>query len=357
MADTATDSPTGSQEDVKKPDWPQTPDGTIDWETVFEHPETGIIPALSAAHSKEALHKGTYVVIRQLFTRKNDEIQVANFLKELDVILGDVGGSEDLPQMRASILNLLRRIKDGRIQKAAEYVANKKKEAAAGEKSARRKKKQDRDRRAGELEKQKSRRMWAIVAIGVLIVALAALALTLLLGGEEQPLEEEAKSRVEEFSKKQETAEERAIRNTPPPRPGLKLSAEGYPLGTVGKDDIKELGPVVMVLSPVSWSRNVGAGNAGRTILLPVLVITEQEKWTKICQQAPALTEAIGLALERVMAKTGDLSPDDLRRGGQAAMQLVNKRLGGVLVEDLYLLHDVDRELMTVAARCQIVKK
>lgn len=350
-----------AQAEVKKPDWPQTPDGTIDWETVFEDPKTGIIPALSAANNKDALHKGTVAVIRQLFTRKNDEIQVERFLKELTVIVGEVQGSEDFPKMQEAILNLLRRIKDGRVEKAAAHVANQKKEAAQDAKR-KRKKKKDLARRAGEAEKQKAKTLLMIAGAGGLILVLGVLAIFLFVGGEdeiaEEPVEEE-KPRVTEFGNQPKTADEtkyepqemQSYANVT----GLEFSEEGYPLGKVGPEDIKKLGDVIIVLAPIPWSRNVGTGNSALTVLLPVLTIGDNDLWSEICEQAPALNEAIILALERVMPQSGEISPDQMRRGGQAAMQLINKRLGAAWVDDLYVLHDVDRTMYDVRDGCQIV--
>ena len=191
--------------DVKKPDWPQTPDGTIDWETVFEDPTTGIIPVLSQAPNKKILHKISVTVVKQLFARKDDAVQVERFLKELDAFLGETDGSEDLPVMRDSILNLLRRIKDGRVTKAAAYVAGKKKEAADDARKNRKTEEKQNKRRAGEARKKKTMAIVLIGAAAVLLVVLIALMLFLFGGGDETPPDQQQDQFEETEQKKDGT--------------------------------------------------------------------------------------------------------------------------------------------------------
>lgn len=108
-----------------KPAWPKTPDGTTDWETVFEDTQTGLIPIISGAQSRQALRQCTHVVIQQLFTRKGDAEDVAKFTAQLDDILSTISDAEELGATITSVMALLRRIKDERIEKARLYVAQK----------------------------------------------------------------------------------------------------------------------------------------------------------------------------------------------------------------------------------------
>lgn len=124
-----TDNHIGATDDTTsaKQGWPRTPDGTIDWEVVFEGPETGLIAMITAAGHHDTLYKVTEKIIRQLFTRKGDEAEVEAFLGELTRITdaaAQTGASVE--GTRHSIIDLLRRIKTGRIAKAAEYVAEQK---------------------------------------------------------------------------------------------------------------------------------------------------------------------------------------------------------------------------------------
>lgn len=345
--------------DTEKPDWPQTPDGTIDWETVFEAPDAGIIPMLSQAPNKQILHKISTTVIRQLFTRKNDAIEVERFLKELDVYLGETEGSEDLPVMRESIINLLRRIKAGRIEKAAAYVAEKKKEAADDARKNR-KKKQRSKRRAGEAQKKKLATIILVGASAAIFVVLAALTWFIFSDGLDALFDEQPDSF--ESSEPEKAVEESGEETVPPPEPEqpmtpqLELSEEGFPLGKMTTEMVAELGLNVMILERFFWSGRVVGGHASGTALIPVLIIKDPDMASRICGFGPKLIDSINIALNRAVPGGQKSDPDDMRHAGQVVMQMLNKTLGKSWVTDLYLLYNVDTRLLESAKKCQLIE-
>lgn len=102
--------------------WPKTPDGTIDWEVVFEDPETGLVPLMMRARTPETLRATAEVIIQKLFTRRNDEDARTNLMFLLDEIIG-AGGT--LEEQTAEVAVLLRSVKTERIEKARIYVERK----------------------------------------------------------------------------------------------------------------------------------------------------------------------------------------------------------------------------------------
>lgn len=123
--------------DTGKPAWPRTPDGTTNWEAVFENPQTGFIQLIAQSPSAETLRLTTTVVIDKLFTRRGDETEVARLKQELETILAAPG---DIIAKQAGVSGLLRQIKNVRIEKARVYIERKRAGAAI-------------DRRAGWLWK------------------------------------------------------------------------------------------------------------------------------------------------------------------------------------------------------------
>lgn len=335
--------------EVKKPDWPQTPDGTIDWETVFENPETGIIPALTSANTKEILHKGTVAVVKQLFTRKNDEIQVESFLKELNYILKETEGSEDLPAMRDSIISLLRRIKDGRVEKAAAYVSLKKQEAADAAINKRNKKKLA--RRSGESQ-AKSATLIGLAIAAILMAIVAAILIYVLFVADDAPPPGDPDDPAGIIENQQLAPSDPVVVVAPE----IELSGDGYPLGMMNPETIAQLGPNVMILNRIFWSGQVEGSRARGTPLVPVLVITDADVFSRICDFAPNLIDAINLALGRTITGEDKASPDDLREAGLVAMDMVNERLGKSWIRDIHLLHDVDTRLLAMSGKCQLIE-
>ncbi|MEG3619085.1 hypothetical protein V5T82_11515 [Magnetovibrio sp. PR-2] len=106
-----------------KADWPQTPDGTTDWEFVFEDAETGFIQLVMQSPNTDVLRQTTTVVIEKLFTRRLDEDEVARLKTQLAIILSE---SPELPVQQQGVTALLRGIKDTRIEKARIFVERKK---------------------------------------------------------------------------------------------------------------------------------------------------------------------------------------------------------------------------------------
>lgn len=115
-----------------KPAWPQTPDGTTDWEVVFEDPQSGFIQLVAQSPSAETLRLTATVVIDKLFTRRGDEVEVERLKRELEVILNT---PSDITVMQTGVSWLLRHIKETRVEKARVYVERKRAGAAIDRRS------------------------------------------------------------------------------------------------------------------------------------------------------------------------------------------------------------------------------
>jgi len=333
----------------------------IDWETVFENPETGIIPAILMSGNKLILHKVTVEVIKQLFTRKNDEPQVEKFTRELTLILGETEGSEDLPQMKSNIVDLLRRIKDGRIEKAAAYVALKKQEAAEDAKNKRKGKSSKKKRRKGEAEQARFLVIVAALLGGVFVIILAVFAYFFMFDSNESDWagdHEEAPVVEQEQIESGEEPEQNAIPGEEmqmSTMPMMRMSDLGYPLDKLAKDDVAEMGLNVMVLRHFFWSGRVEGGLKRGTVLVPTLILTDSEFADSICDYSPSMIDAINLALERSTTADEVISPDTLRQAGLLAKDMLNKRLGKSWVYDLYLLYNIEGEMLQTAEKCQLL--
>lgn len=363
--------------------WPKTPDGTIDWETVFESPDTGLIAMVSTANSHDMLYKVTETVIRQLFTRKGDEAEVDIFLGELTrITLAAQGSSADVESTRTAVVDLLRRIKTGRIEKARAYVD------AQRLKKANSKKRRKTARRDDDRKIELKKRIMLMSAGGLAAALLIAGAVATLVVGSSGP-EQQALANVGGTSGETASQNGMAITDPDPPRfaiedsvietgalgqlpvgteevqpsepdpgpeQGIEFSAAGYPLGTLERADLAKLAPNVVTLEPILSSRNVGGGGARQIYILPVLSVRESDYWRDICKWGPSLTEAINAVLVRSLPKTGDVTDEHLVNASEVAVQMINQRLGGVMVDRLYLLRDVDRRLTGANARCRLIK-
>lgn len=108
---------------AKDQSWPKTAAGTVDWEFVFENPDTGLLALVGQAASPAALRDCAIFIIDKLYARKDDPEEVVRFTKEISALIPDDLAADNLGDISAVVVTLLRRIKDFRIQKAAEHEA------------------------------------------------------------------------------------------------------------------------------------------------------------------------------------------------------------------------------------------
>ncbi len=107
---------------MAKKTWPKTEAGTIDWEVVFENPETGLIPLISGAKSAGALRDSALAVIKLLYTQKDDPPEIKRFTVELQSLIPDDTPEHFLPRLVEGVTAILRQIKDERIRKTEEFI-------------------------------------------------------------------------------------------------------------------------------------------------------------------------------------------------------------------------------------------
>ena len=105
-----------------KETWPRTETGTIDWEVIFENPETGLIRLISGAKSACALRDSAMAVIKLLYTRKDDPPEFERLTAELQGLIPNDTPEDAHPCMVEGVTVILRQIKEDRIRKAEEYV-------------------------------------------------------------------------------------------------------------------------------------------------------------------------------------------------------------------------------------------
>jgi hypothetical protein len=94
---------------------PRTPDGDIDWETVFEAPETGLIPRILRSRTPESLRKNTIAVLSKLYADGTAPAFVTGFSAKLDETIPDDLDEENVVKASDAITMVMRRIKDERI--------------------------------------------------------------------------------------------------------------------------------------------------------------------------------------------------------------------------------------------------
>ncbi|MBF0167029.1 MAG: hypothetical protein HQL45_05305 [Alphaproteobacteria bacterium] len=161
---------------VNRSGWAKTPEETVDWEQVFEAPENGLIALLSKAHSPQALRQITMLIIQQLYIRKDDPAEVARFTKELGTLIPDDLPAVSLPHIVVAVTDILRNIKNYRINKAAEFAREKARERVQKSRDGKEVGKSDAAiarRREAERTADRKRKRFRMFAVAASLVALA----------------------------------------------------------------------------------------------------------------------------------------------------------------------------------------
>jgi hypothetical protein len=113
-------------------EWPKTPTGNVDWECLFEDPETGLIPYIEVASAPMTLRLNAVQVIQSLFTRRDDEGEIERLSDEINELIPDDMADNRFPVIAAALVQAMREIKGYRIRKAEEYDRQKDAEGEGG---------------------------------------------------------------------------------------------------------------------------------------------------------------------------------------------------------------------------------
>lgn len=119
---------------------PKLDNGSVDWETVFESPDTGLISLIHQAQSAQALERCTNLVVETLFNRSGDAERRVAFSAVVGDIMDFAGQGQgaqardaSLYDVKSRVTQVLRCIKDDRQQRARQVMAMLDKTSGTGE--------------------------------------------------------------------------------------------------------------------------------------------------------------------------------------------------------------------------------
>jgi hypothetical protein len=102
--------------------WPTLENGTVDWATVFDDPETGLIAMIDRADTPDKLRACYHVAIHGLFSRELD-VEVRNrYLHELDKYFTIKQDERHVTGLKKQIANLFHEIMRIRVERARAYA-------------------------------------------------------------------------------------------------------------------------------------------------------------------------------------------------------------------------------------------
>lgn len=336
-----------------KKSFPKTPDGTVDWETVFEDANDGLIPLLSHAQTPDALRQITIVIIEKLYTRKGDESEVEGFKKQLDRITfeGD-NVEEQVRVLRSSVTDLLRTIKKDRISKAQAYIKLKKEEEAAAKQGKKRKKRRIKhaDRRSdlrsksvGAIDNTTKAVLWlfAIFMAGIVLAGGVYFVLELL----PKQSRERPRPTIEDFRANQPQPQvSPEIEEEPEPEPEPEES-----VAEPEEEDVEEAPPprAIVALRIVMWPMNQTDRKHRRRAIKTLIQLNDDYSTADGCRLGPRLVDIVNNDLQRAYEHVGEPSEQALRVAAATSVKRINEYIGEPLVRTIVHVQNPPKSLNT----------
>ena len=312
-------SATTAPPDNPKASWPKTPDGTIDWEVVFESSESGLIPLVMQAQSIDGVKACTTLIIDQLFTRKNDEAHRAKLNQILTAVAGRAESAGNIDFARDGAIKILRSVKQERILKAAAYVAKKKREAEQGVSS-----RTERRGVAASIEVFSGRKKIIAVIVLLSIVAATLIGIATFMSGS-PPGDETTKATEEKAATGKETVTDEVTPSTEKPSP---VTREVGGSSKSPGDEAKPEYPKTVYFKPLYWVIKTKKGERSFTYYQPFAVVPDAKNFTLVCTKLPSIKDSYNLAVARIHPKTGIADAATLARAAERAKARINNKLG-----------------------------
>ena len=329
---------------------PVLEDGTTDWEAVFEHEENGLIHLVNQTHDSNAIRQCAQLIIRKLFTRKNDQDEVVRLNKELDGILAKVE-SHGFEAAQKAVVTLLRRIKDERIRRARAFVERKKKKKLL-------------ERRKGKgarLGLSMAQNLYALVnnprlafatIAGLAIIGVAGVALYSGLMWEWSPIEGRVEERIEETAtwaddEKDDTAPPIKAKPTKPSAPVKPLN-EPEPLKEPEPEEPKKPKTDkdrewVVILRPIYVAPKHKEGSKAKTYLYqPFFEIGEKKRYIRVCRKTPLLLDLVNLLLDRHHPPDRPATKKELAVMAKQVQKLADEQVGKNLIRNVVIVGSDD---------------
>lgn len=289
--------------DQSKASWPRTPDGTTDWEAVFEDPSIGFISLVDRTHSSEMAEKTAVVIIKKLFTRRNDLDLCQQNVHRIGKTVAD--HKDDLDRIHKDIAVLMREVKEERIELARVFIERKKAGAAI-------------DRRAGL--------MWkaggifsakVLLPVGILLIALIAGGAYYLL----QPPPEPENTYADSFG--QTGASEES-----------KYSSTAF-TDEPGTDAVVKPDPIPIWLKTVRWPLVPKKGGIPPKFYSAILYVANHDVKAAICGQVPSVMDRVIVGFNNAIPQHREPRIDELSDAQDEIKDLINKLMSADLIENV----------------------
>jgi len=100
----------------------RNPDGTQDWNAVFEEPEAGLLDMIERCDSPEKLRVCYRIAINGLFSRNSDQKIRETYVQMVEDMYENDPGMDQLPGLKTKVRMIFQRIMHERIIRANAFI-------------------------------------------------------------------------------------------------------------------------------------------------------------------------------------------------------------------------------------------
>jgi hypothetical protein len=329
---------------------PKKPDGTTDWDIVFDDPDKGLIALIGRVTSADALEQCGQLIIRRLFTRKNDQLDVARFNRELDDILNSASANGDISVIKAEVVMMLQRIKAIRVAKARAYVDDKARKQKANRRSSG-------SKAANTYRFINNRKLVAGAVIGSVVVATLLVSFiywaAVYTPSDTPEIADAGKNPTTEAQIAQERREKAELA-AKTEKAEARKQAE-LQKAEEEKQRQQKIMPAAIVLPGVIIQREINGVMRNLNPIMPIFVLNQRENLSDLCLVRPKLIDIVNVSLSNRISSTATGKTIDYAKTAVTIRDEVNDLLRSDILKDVKLVTDGKSSHMATAGdRCTL---
>lgn len=329
---------------------PKKPDGTTDWDVVFDDPDKGLIALINRVNTADGLRQCGQIMIKRLFTRKNDQLSVTRFTQELDDIISYAGAIGDLSEIKSEVVMMLQRIKAIRVAKARIYLEEK----AFTNAENRRSSKEDMEIKE-KVEKKSDFTPYILVGGIILITVIVAFIywVTVFNPTNNETAQNEQTETPAELAAREKTNKKRQQDAAIQQEVDRKLAAIGKPRAEKKID--KKIMPPALVL-PGIHVQPPGESTKNRKayLVMPILVLADRQNMSDVCLERPKLVDIVNISLSKSITALSEGATINYGKIANSVRQQINQHMKQNFVIDVKLVSDgKTRDMTSAGERCK----
>lgn len=328
---------------------PKKPDGTTDWDIVFDDPDVGLIALIGRVTSTDALQACGLLMIRRLFTRKNDELDVARFTNELNETISYAGAVGDIEAIKAEVIVMLRRIKDIRVAKARVYLEEKTKKNVANRRSSG-------STAANTYKLVNSSRLTLVALVAGLLMATGVIGSAywyLVASAPEDLVSDREKQAVVEHAERAREREKQRAADGLKTQKASETKKQEAQIALEKKQQAERIMPPAIVFPGVYVHQKTAGQNKNTRPIMPIFVLENKKQLSQLCETRPKIIDIINISLNRTLAPGAKADAANYVRIAESVRLQVNTALRSELVMKVLLVSDGKlSDMGTAGDRC-----